>query len=312
MNPMLASDAILDKIKFPCIIQPKIDGVRGMNLLGNFTGRSLKKVPNKAIQAQFSRPEYYGFDGEMAMNSYDLAHPDLCRFTTSAVNSVQGSPEVTWVVFDWITEDTILLPYGKRLKMLYQHINAKAVFGVRPILSRVAHSMDELVENETNWLDMGYEGLIIRDPNGMYKQGRSTAREGGLLRIKRFIETEAEVLSIIEGDTNENEAQTNELGRTFRSSHKENKVPNGTVGAMMCRMLNTVLDDKGEVLLAKGQIVKVGPGTMKHPDRKKYFEQQSLLVEHIVKFKFFPKGVKDKPRFPTYVTHRPAWDIGED
>ena len=32
IKPQLAEDAILEKVKFPCIVQPKIDGVRALNL----------------------------------------------------------------------------------------------------------------------------------------------------------------------------------------------------------------------------------------------------------------------------------------
>ena len=40
-KPQLAEDAVLDKVIFPCLVQPKIDGVRAMNLEGTLTGRSL-------------------------------------------------------------------------------------------------------------------------------------------------------------------------------------------------------------------------------------------------------------------------------
>lgn len=32
VKPQLAEDAILDQVKFPCIVQPKIDGVRALDL----------------------------------------------------------------------------------------------------------------------------------------------------------------------------------------------------------------------------------------------------------------------------------------
>lgn len=35
-------------------------------------------------------------------------------------------------------------------------------------------------------LSIRYEGVILRDPNTMYKHGRSTAKEGGLIKEKRL------------------------------------------------------------------------------------------------------------------------------
>ena len=117
------------------------------------------------------------------------------------------------------------------------------------------------------------------------------------LRIKRFVEEEAYVLGIIEGEENQNEEQTNELGQTFRSSHQENKVPNGMVGSMLCRDIKS------------GQEIVVGAGNMKHHERVHFFENQAQLLGKIIKYKFFPKGVKDKPRFPTYKCFRDKADM---
>ena len=41
MKPQLANDANLATLKYPLIVQPKIDGVRALNINGTLTGRSL-------------------------------------------------------------------------------------------------------------------------------------------------------------------------------------------------------------------------------------------------------------------------------
>ena len=61
----------------------------------------------------------------------------------------------------------------------------------------------------------------------------------GLLKVKRFEDGEAGILAVEEQMHNGNEATTNELGRTQRSSHKENKVPMGTLGALVCKDVET-------------------------------------------------------------------------
>jgi DNA ligase-1 len=77
---------------------------------------------------------------------------------------------------------------------------------------------------------------------------------------------------------------------------------------MQCEVLADLIWN-GEKVLAKGQIITVSPGNMDHPMRKHYWENPNELVNHVIKFKFFPKGIKDKPRFPTYVSHRSAEDM---
>lgn len=314
MKPMLASDWDENKLRFPLIAQPKIDGVRGLNMHGGLTGRSLKLFKNRHTGRFYSQHFFIGLDGELAAETE--THPDLCRITTSAVGTIEGRPFTLWWVFDYVTLDTIDLPYIERYKALQEHVAqiqadpacAPYAGHLRVVPSRMIHTLQELEAYDAENLEAGYEGTIIRDPQGKHKQGRSTAREGGLLRIKRFVESEALVQNIIQGESNQNEAQINELGLQFRSSHQDNMVPNGLVGSLFCRALQTVKDGQ-RVVIEEGQQITVSPGNMDHTLRKFYFENQSELVGKVIKFKFFPKGVKDKPRFPTFVTIRAAEDM---
>jgi DNA ligase-1 len=309
---MLASDAVEDKIVFPCIAQPKIDGVRGLNMLGPLTGRSLKTHANIHTTNFFSMGAFRGFDGEMAAEHE--CHPELCRLTTSALSRIEGEPWIMWHLFDYVTDETKDLPYIDRMSHLFERL--KFLQKVHPVLSahlkmvesHVCQNMEQLLTLDNKWLDMGYEGTIVRRPDGMHKQGRSTVREGGLLRIKRFIEEEAVVEQIIEGEANGNEATINELGQTERSTHQANMTPNGMVGAMMCKLLKDVVW-KDKVLFTAGQVIKVGAGRMPHDDRSRYFQNPSLLTGQIIKFKMFPIGCYNKPRFPTFQSIRMASDV---
>jgi len=281
---------------------------------GTLTGRSLKKHANFYTTTFFSHTDLIGFDGEMAAERE--THPDLCRLTTSALSTIEGQPFILWWAFDYITEQTKDLPYWKRWECLSTRVNDLRNYGgaphpaqhLRVVPSVLCHTLNELLAFDQKCLDMGFEGTIIRDPEGKHKQGRSTVREGGLLRIKRFIDAEIVVTEILEGEMNGNDAQLNELGLQFRSSHQENMVPNGMVGAMMGRLLADVVSN-GTTLFKVGEIVKVGAGRMLHEDRVKFFNNPELLLEQIVKFKMFPHGVKDKPRFPTFQSLRSPTDM---
>lgn len=315
---MLASDFDENKIQFPCLLQPKIDGVRAINLNGGLTGRSLKKHKNLHATAFFSHPAFLGLDGEMA--AAVETHPNLCSLTSSALSTIKGEPNITWWVFDLITAETADLTYFERYNLLSRRVfNLMQMPQTRELANHLrvvpihwCHSRQEVEDLDAQWLDEGYEGSIIRDPQGAYKQGRSTVKEGGLLRIKRFIDFEFEVLELIEGQINENEAQTNELGRTFRSTHQENMSPNGMVGAMMGRILkDVVVKEAGadKVLFPKDSVVKVSAGSMSHYDRVNYFRNPDQIVGKVAKGKTFPKGVKDKPRFPNFTSLRSAEDM---
>jgi DNA ligase-1 len=298
---MLASDAIEDKLLFPVILQPKIDGVRGLNMGTGLTGRSLKRHKNRYTTDLYSHPSLVGLDGELAAERD--THPDLCRLTSSALGTIKGEPYTLWWLFDYVmlggSQELYSVRYKAleaRVRYLRETTHPLACF-LRVVPSVLCTSLAQLLEQETVWLNMGYEGVIIRDPNGVHKSGRSTPKEGGLLRIKRFIEEDAVVEQIIEGDSNENEAQINERGLQFRSSHQENKIPNGMVGSLICKDVKS------------GKEMTVAAGKMTHEERLLFFADQKLLIGKTIKYKHFPKGVKDKPRFPTFQSLRADSDI---
>lgn len=310
---MLASDVDFKKLKFPIGVQPKIDGVRALNMLGRLTGRSLKQFKNLYVTSVFSVSACLGFDGEMA--AHQETHADLCRITSSAVGTIKGKPWVNWWLFDYVTVETMRLPYRERLVLLRAEVEriwrteyatiGKHLYIVPTI---ICHNQKELDAADAHFLAQGFEGTITRDMDAVHKQGRSTPTEGGLGRIKRFIDFEFSVDELIEGEENLNEQQINELGQAFRSSHQENKVANGMVGAMLGTVLADVLYE-GKVLFAKGQQVRVGAGCMSHDERRAYFANPATIVGHIGKAKFFPKGIKDKPRFPTFQSLRNPEDM---
>lgn len=292
-KPMLACDWDEAKVKFPCIVQPKIDGVRALNLNGTLTGRSLKLHKNRHVTRLFSDNTLMGFDGEMAAQCE--THAALCRITSSALSTIDGHPFVLWWLFDFVHKDWCHRPYIERYHELVNRVeylqmlpDEDAPFAkhlrVVPVMS--VENMDQLLKAEKQWLDMGYEGLIGRDPQGKVKFGHSTVREGGLWRIKRFVDDEAVVKHILEGQRNENAAVINELGKTERSSHAENMVPNGEVGTLVCDF--------------KGDEINVSPGEMTQEECKMYFKQPELIVGKTITFKHFPKGVKNKPRYATF------------
>ena len=152
----------------------------------------------------------------------------------------------------------------------------------------VINDEEALLKYEASALAKGFEGLILRDPDGLYKCGRSTIKDQGLLKLKRFEDSEAEIIGVEEEMFNGNEAETNELGRTKRSTAKAGLVGKGTMGAIVVRDLVSKVE------------FNIGTG-FDAEDRKKDWP-----IGTVVKYKFFPVGVKDKPRHPVYLGVRPS------
>jgi DNA ligase-1 len=291
-KPTLATDFNESKLAFPYLAMPKIDGVRGINITGTITGRSLKPFPNTIIQSIFS--DSYGFDGELTYGS--ITSQSLCRSTTSVVNthSDTRAHSLVYNLFDYITPDTCTLPYSKRYSTL-SSLSLPPNCTVIP--TTFISSLDELSSYESLIISQGYEGVILRSPTSLPKSGRTTLRENSYLRIKRFIQEDAVVLSIAEALENTNPQTINELGNSTRSTHQANLVPKSMLGSIICQDIKS------------GNIITVSSGEMSHELRSHYWHNQSQLIGKVISYKHFPHGVKDKPRFPTFVTIRDASDL---
>lgn len=309
MKAMLACNYEPLKLRFPVGVQPKIDGVRGLNMTGKLTGRSGKSFKNNYTTQFFSKEIYKGLDGELAAEYETYAQ--LCRLTSSATGTILQTPYLIWHVFDLLTEDTKGLCYSVRHKMLKDYLETLLLLKdsnsidlrLKLVPMQIVDSLEDLNKAHDYYIQCGYEGTIIRDLFGLHKEGRSSVKQMGLLRIKDFIEEEFLITGITEGNKNNNVAQTNELGKTFRSSHQENKEPNGMLGSLQ----GVILKDSD--LFKKGNLITVAPGVLTENECLYYFNNSDKLIGKIGKFKHFPKGVKDKPRFPQFQSIRTEEDM---
>ena len=295
IKPQLCCDFEESKLKFPLMGMAKVDGVRALNLTGNLTGRSLKTHKNKHITALLSKPEFLGCDGEIAAGVWTSA--SLCRDTTSAINTIEGTPEITWWLFDYLHPEVLSSGYKERYKRLQEVVEGLALPYVKIVPVTFLYDTHDVNEFEAACLAEGFEGVILRDPDGLHKSGRATVKGGSYLRIKRFSDAEAVVVSMDEMMKNLNEAKTNELGYTERSSHQENKEGKGMVGNLVCKDVES------------GLTISVSAGSMTHEDRKFYFDNKEEIIGKTIKYKSFRHGVKDLPRFPTFLSIRAETDM---
>ena len=282
-RPMLATDADLDKLRFPLLASAKLDGVRAVVRDGVVFSRSNKPIPNTHVQKLFGK--YTHFDGELIVG--DPTSKACYRDTISGVMSVDGEPDVKLYVFDHVGEPSHL--YNFRAERLTK---SKHVVVHEQVMCL---TLEDILKYEEQCLDAGYEGLILRDPNAPYKQGRSTVKEGYLLKLKRFVDDEATVIGLEERMHNGNVATVNELGRTARSSHKENKSGRGDLGALLLRH-------------SSGIEFSCGTG-FTDGERGEIWANRDRYLGQLAKYKHFPIGAKDLPRHPVFLGWRDRRDL---
>lgn len=288
-KPMLAAAVDdLDALTYPMIATRKLDGIRALIIGGKALTRSLKPIPNDHIRrALETLPD--GLDGEIISG-------DTFQSTSSAVMGHQPAPGFTYYVFDLVA-DRLDVAYSTRIRTLAsmnRHLPDWVVY-VPSILIADRAALDAAIADERS---MNGEGLCLRDPNGAYKCGRSTLKERGLLKVKFFEDSEARIVGFEEAQENQNEKQTNELGRSKRSSSKAGKVPKGTVGVIIAEDVYT--DQQIRIGTGKGLTASL---------RQQMWDNQPTYIGRLVKYQFQSVGTKDSPRIPSFQGFRDARDM---
>lgn len=286
-KPMLATDAELDKLRFPLYASPKLDGVRAVVRGGVVYSRSNKPIPNRWVQEKLGHLEH--FDGELIVG--EPTSKSVYRDTTSHVMSHDKTDfDLRFYVFDHVQFPSN--SYGSRTEVL--DLDMPVISSAFKLDQALVLNLDALLAYEKKCLADGYEGLILRDPNAPYKMGRSTVKEGYLLKLKRFMDAEAVVIGFEERMHNGNEATISELGRTKRSSHKAGKSGRGDLGALVVRT-------------PTGIEFNIGTG-FTDDERMAIWSDRDKFLGASAKYKFFPVGVKEAPRHPVFL----GWRMKED
>jgi DNA ligase-1 len=281
-KPMLASKVELPKIVYPVLATPKYDGIRCLKVNGRALTRSFKPQPNLYVRQLIERMLPDGVDGEL------IVPGGTFQDTDSAFMTIKGEPRFEYHVFDYVA-GSLEKPYCLRMTDL-KSLEQLSISWLRIVLPVHVSDEAQLLEYEARLLKEGYEGVILRSPMSPYKCGRSTAREGYLLKLKRFEDAEAWVTGFEERMHNANPETKDAFGRAEHSSHKANMVPMGTLGALVV--------DRGD-----GVVFKIGTG-FDDAQRKEIWANRHHYMSKLVKFKSQPTGVKEAPRFPVFLGWR--------
>jgi DNA ligase-1 len=285
-KPILAGNFDENKAKFPYIASPKIDGIRFLMVNGVAVSRTFKPIRNNYIQRVLSENLTDGVDGEITVG-------DTFQSSSSGVMSIEGEPDFKVWLFDYVDQyQEDILPYYLRILNFPTFPNTSQY---NLLTGVTVNNQEELDSYEIICLEGGYEGVMLRDPFGTYKFGRSTVRDNILLKVKRFLDDEAVLIAIEEKMHNENEAQKDAFGRTKRSSSIAGLVGANTAGTL-------IVENK------EGQVFGVGSG-LNDLMRDEIWNNKEKYLGRLIKYKYFPQGVKDLPRHPVFLGFRDSDDL---
>ena len=277
-RPMLAVswDKQHKKIKYPCFAQPKLDGVRciaskkdGKIFLQSRGGKAIDTLDHIEDELNLLLKDGEVLDGEIYRHGWSF------QKIVSAVKKVNNDTKwLEYHVYDLPSDkDRDFLLRSERLFIIMSRgfidpTNMFEVQFVEPVRTREIADIHELDAFEAKMVELGYEGVMVRNASGRYMQGH---RSYDLQKMKRFEDAEYSIVDVVEGTG----------------------IETG------CAIFVCATKD--------GQEFRVRP-TGTHEQREAWFKMKSSLIDRELTVKFQGLTDDGLPRFPVGLHLREDWD----
>jgi len=254
--------------------------------------KSSKPLRSHQVQEELTLLDFA--DGEIVEGN--PTDHDVYNRTQSHVMSFNKPGDLKYLIFDTWNPAHAHAPFEERFGIVKGQVEDLRNPQYIIVDHKLVKNEDELLEAETLFVNAGYEGTMLRNPDGTYKPARATWREGIVMKLKRFVDTEALVLGIYERMHNDNEQTRDEQGYAFRSSSKLNLKPTGIAG--------------GFIVEVNGVREEVPGGKFTLPELTWIWQNQEKVIgKKYLKFKYMQHGIKDKLRHKSALGFRDPLDM---
>ncbi len=252
-------------LKFPALIQPKIDGVRCLivvchgkqsylSRLGNDKFQHFERLFHSevdhaareiraAITAHVGKAESEAcivLDGELALPAPGRARgraPGPLPDTVSVVNRVKAGgehpreSELVYYLYNFFVPTSPGLPAETRLDAVGRVPLTRSVW---PLRAAFVDSPAEAEAALVRTVEAGFEGVMVHDSERPYEAGK---RSSGLLKYKRFFDEEALIVGVEPGAGRESGAAILVVEIAGTGGKTTRLRPTGSVDGMRAEML---------------------------------------------------------------------------
>lgn len=202
--PMLALEhkKAKHKLRFPCIIQRKYNGIRCIAVYDPKTGKvtlwtrkceritSMPHVVAALEKLLADRTEPIALDGELYLHGMRLQ--DIASYVRQKTKPKEGHERIQYHIYD------LPLHPGTNELRDFQRMNLLMGAG-HPLVwapSGLVHDLESADKLHDEWVQEGYEGAILRNLNGLYRAGY---RSPDLQKYKKFDTGEFLIIGVKEG-----------------------------------------------------------------------------------------------------------------
>jgi ATP-dependent DNA ligase len=211
--PMLAKTYESDKVKkngivFPCYVQPKLDGLRclvymspeGEIITQSRTGGQFDHLDHikssPILHAIFNECPTIVLDGELYTR--DIPFETLAGLIKKKKITEQDKKQLGLVgyhIYDYIDLSDLTKTFSARNELLGEF---QEMFSTHPIYFVKSEfiSKDRFLDWFQTYINDGYEGIMLRNKNSVYRQG---VRSSDLQKYKEFLEDEYTIVDFTQG-----------------------------------------------------------------------------------------------------------------
>jgi len=186
------------KIKYPCYVQPKLDGIRciavvkdGQCTLWTRTRKQITSMPHivQELEAAFQDMDIT-LDGELYNHDFKSQFEKI----VSMVRQDEPDPEhhnVQYHVYDVVNS----LLFGHRFEGMKPLFSMFEFFSIKLVDTQKCNTEDDVMVFFDRYRAQGYEGAMLRNNGSLYVNKRSY----DLQKVKEFDDAEFSIVGVEEG-----------------------------------------------------------------------------------------------------------------
>lgn len=222
--PMLAKDFKKEKgkIKFPCYVQPKLDGMRALGSVDNLISRT-GKVIDTLSHLDLSDLDGDILDGELYVHGISFQeNMKLIKKYRPGLTE-----QVKYHVYDLVLD----LPFSERYQLLQLLVLDNP--GIQVVTTILVNNIEEIEHYHEQFISLGYEGTIVRHSDEGYQVNK---RSSQLLKYKDFLDEAYEIVDVVPSESRPEQGvvvclckktnQTFNTGMKFSHEQRENILKN--------------------------------------------------------------------------------------
>jgi DNA ligase-1 len=206
---MLAVGFDIEKVTYPCYVQPKLDGVRSFSFLNEkldveFLSRNGKRF-SLLNHLQISVREFIylisidkGWDPrKLKLDGEIYSHNLTFQELISAVKkNSENTQKLEFHIFDFVYMDYPEMPFSEKEKILKNYfLKFKNEIPFKLVDTYFVQDFAEIQKYQEKFLNEKYEGLMVRLSNNFYQ---FDTRSKSLMKFKKFFDADFEIIEVKE------------------------------------------------------------------------------------------------------------------